>query len=563
MLDTQPDIDKDILKYMKTLTILFVEDSLTTQLIYESIFKDYVRNIVLAKDGSYGYSRFTENKVDIIVTDYSMPNLNGIDMIKKIRLKNKNIPIILVSSIEDIKVVKQAIKLRIQYFIEKPIDTYEIIDSIVEVSKLLFVENYIKKERQLSLNKLQRKTEYSSSQEEQAFTKQLNILRNDFYYQIINTKYPAMLNFMYKPLDTLSGDSYSARRIDNHISFYILVDGMGKGISASLSSMLFTSFVNHIIDTSDKFDFNDTIKNAIEYIQVILLEEEILSVDFLLLDCKSKQLSFAKFSMPASLVHTETDEVLKIKSNNPPLSKFTKEFKIDKFCTKNCIKFLFYSDGLTENNTYNENETYADFLQNDFLNSFTKNELRNKFLAKISKQEDDVTFIFINNLPSKDTQYTMSKSFNSTMKSADIASVWYDDVWNNFSDNNDEHNRASIVFTEFFMNALEHGNLGINKADKHKLLQEGTYYDFIDDIEKTCTKKIHIKVDKIKHSNNFYIITTITDSGKGFDTCDLRGTFTNISKLKLNGRGIYMAREYSLGIYFNQKGNSVIFIHKV
>lgn len=563
MLEDKPDIDKDILKYMKTLTILFVEDSSTIQLIYKSIFEDYVRDILFAKDGLYGYSRFTENKVDIIVTDYSMPNLNGIDMIKKIRLKNKNIPIILVSNIENIKVIKQAIRLKIQYFIEKPIDSYEMIDSIVEVSKLLFAEDYIKKERQLSLNKLHQKTEYSSSQEEQAFTQQLNILRNDFYYQTINAGFPSMLNFMYLPLDTLSGDSYSARKIDANLNFYILVDGMGKGISASLSSMMFTSFVNHIIDVSDKFDFNDTIKQAISYIQTILLEEEILSVDFLLLDCKSKELNFSKFAMPVSLIQTETNEILKIKSNNPPLSKFTKEFKIDKLSIENSIKFLFYSDGLTENSIYNDDGTYADFLENDFLNSFTKDELRDKFLAKIAKQEDDVTFIFINKLPSKETQHTMSKSFNSTMHSADIASVWYDDIWNNFTDNKNEHNKASIVFTEFFMNALEHGNLGINKADKHRLLQEGTYYDLIDDIEKTCNKKINVTVNKIKHANSFYIITNITDTGEGFDTNELRGSFTKISKLKFNGRGIYMAREYSLGIYFNQKGNSVIFIHKV
>ena len=563
MLDIQPDIDKDILEYMKTLTILFVEDSLTTQVLYENIFEDFVREMIFAKDGVYGHNKFLENKIDIIITDYDMPNLNGIDMIKKIRRTNKHIPIILVSSIEDIQVIKQAIKLKIQHFIEKPIDTHEMMDSIVETAKLLFTESYIKKERQKSLQKLHQKSEYSSSQEEMAFAKELTILRNDFYYQMINLECPAMLNFMYKPLDTLSGDSYSARRINDEVSFYLLVDGMGKGISASLSSMMFTSFVNHIIDISKEFNFRDTIQYAMEYIQTILLDIETLSIDFLLLDCKNTKLTYAKFAMPASLVQMNTNEIVKIKSNNPPMSKFTKEFKIDELSTKNCVKFLFFSDGLTENSMDDDTETYADYIDDDFLHSFTKEELQEKFLAKISKQEDDVTFIFINKLPFKDTSQTITKRFISSMASADTASAWYDNVWNDFSSNHAQQDKASIVFTELFMNAFEHGNLGVNREQKHKLLQDGTYYDLLGDMELTCTKMVSVTVSKIKHIDDNYIITTITDDGNGFDTNDLRGVFTNISKLKFNGRGIYMAREYSLGIYFSPKGNSVVFIHKV
>ena len=43
------------------------------------------------------------------------------------------------------------------------------------------------------------KEKYSTYQEEAAFKKELNILRNDYYYQMINGKYTILINLLYKP----------------------------------------------------------------------------------------------------------------------------------------------------------------------------------------------------------------------------------------------------------------------------------------------------------------------------------------------------------------------------
>jgi len=85
------------------------------------------------------------------------------------------------------------------------------------------------------LEQLEKNEVYASYQAELAFEKELNILRNDFYYQMIVSKSTSLVDFLYRPLDTLSGDAYSARRIDEYRTFYLLVDGMGKGVSASFT----------------------------------------------------------------------------------------------------------------------------------------------------------------------------------------------------------------------------------------------------------------------------------------------------------------------------------------
>jgi len=560
MIKESSNIDDSVLEFLESATILCVEDNLSTQLIYESILEDSVKEIICAKDGQQGYEKYIDNKIDIIITDYSMPNMNGLEMIQLIREKNQEIPIILVSSIEDIEVMKLAIKLHIHNFIAKPIQAQEIINTIINTSKILIANNYIESQRKVKIKNLEDKDKYNSYQEDLAFSKELNILKNDFYYQMINQDYTSMIDFMYKPLDTLSGDAYSARKIDRNKIFFLVVDGMGKGISASLSAMIFTSFVNHIIDISDDFDFHKIINDSIEYIKPILLEEEALSVDYILLDCLCKEMSYAKFSMPVSLIQSQDNTIAKIKSNNPPISKYMRNFNISTFDTSKSIKFLFYSDGIVENETIDKNKTYADYIEHDFLSSFVKEDLREKFLNRITTQEDDITFIFFNKLDLNDN-ILQKKIFKTSLEAVDEATQWYSDLWETISEDTALKYNAGVVFTELIMNAYEHGNLGITSQQKHQLLEADTYFSTLETMQGTCTKKITITTNKINYIDSTYLVTSILDEGNGFDTNILSEIFRN--QARFNGRGVFVSRRYSLGIYYNSKGNEVIFLHKL
>lgn len=79
--------------------------------------------------------------------------------------------------------------------------------------------------------------------------------------------------------------------------------------------------------------------------------------------------------------------------------------------------------------------------------------------------------------------------------------------------------------------------------------------------EKECDKEIEVKVDKVLHHDDLYIITKISDEGDGFDTQILSEIFRNSKKF--HGRGVFVSRKNSFGIYYNAKGNSVLFINKI
>ncbi len=415
------------------------------------------------------------------------------------------------------------------------------------------------------LQELEDNEAYASYQAELAFQKELNILRNDFYYQMIDSTGISLVDFMYRPLDTLSGDAYSVRKIDEHRTFYLLVDGMGKGVSASLTTITMTAFVNHLIDKMieyESFSLGILIQEAISFIQPILLEDEVLSIDFIHFNTYFKELEYAKFSMPPFLLQDSDDVIHKVKSNNAPLSKWTEEYKVESINVQSIEKFLFYSDGIVENQIKDSpKETYAKYVEEDFKNSFTKEEFREKFFDKIAKQEDDLSLIFINPLPLNKDNLVAKKEFPTKLTVLEDANLWYEELLSSLELEPKSVIKTSLVFTELMMNAYEHGNLGIDSQKKHIYMESDQYFEKLQELEVDNNKKIGVEVYKLIEPHSTYVVTKICDEGEGFDTQILAQIFRNSKKF--NGRGVFVSRKNSMGIYYNSKGNCVLYLTKI
>jgi hypothetical protein len=414
------------------------------------------------------------------------------------------------------------------------------------------------------LEVLEKSEAYASYQANLAFEKELNILRNDFYYQMIDSKKTSLVDFLYKPLDTLSGDAYSARRIDEHRTFYLLVDGMGKGVSASFTTVIITSFINHLVDKMiehDSFSLDILIRESMDFIRPVLLDDEVLAIDYICFDSYYAVLEYAKFAMPPFLLHNKEDDIIKIKSNNTPMSKWQTSYNINRYDISNIEKFLFYSDGVVENSIKEPSSIYGKYIENDFRESFTREEFKEKFLDRIADQEDDLTLIFINSLEMNEETLLSKNSFGTSLDDLSKAEEWYERLWQDFNVDMKCVYKAGVVFSELFMNAYEHGNLGIDSKTKHRYLEDDVYFEKLSEAERLCDKKIFIEVYKVEELSSEYIITKICDEGEGFDTQILSQIFRN--SRKFNGRGVFVSRKNSMGIYYNTKGNCVLFLNKI
>ncbi|HNN01825.1 MAG TPA: response regulator [Turneriella sp.] len=76
-------------------TVLAVDDSETMRQMVKMTLQTSNYNVVLANDGEEGLNKFiSTNDVDLVVTDINMPKMDGIGLIREIRLRNKEVPIL-------------------------------------------------------------------------------------------------------------------------------------------------------------------------------------------------------------------------------------------------------------------------------------------------------------------------------------------------------------------------------------------------------------------------------------------------------------------------------------
>lgn len=111
---------KDI-NILKSLNILYAEDDLVIKESTTRILKMFFKEVFVANDGNEALEIYQNHKIDVIILDYVMPNLDGCQTAKIIREINKKIPIVIISAYTDKEKLLNAIELNLIKYIEKPI----------------------------------------------------------------------------------------------------------------------------------------------------------------------------------------------------------------------------------------------------------------------------------------------------------------------------------------------------------------------------------------------------------------------------------------------------------
>lgn len=112
-------------------TILVVDDEVPILNQMSFILEDFVAKVYTATDGITALEKLSNHKIDIVITDILMPNMNGIALISEI--KKRNIPlaaIIITTAHSETNYLLDAIKLRVDGYLLKPIMADEMLELI-------------------------------------------------------------------------------------------------------------------------------------------------------------------------------------------------------------------------------------------------------------------------------------------------------------------------------------------------------------------------------------------------------------------------------------------------
>ncbi|WP_096269796.1 response regulator [Paucisalibacillus globulus] len=111
--------------------ILIVDDAKFMRTTLQTILTKSNHEIVgEAENGEIAVSLYKKNKPDLVIMDITMPVMNGIEAIKKIKEFDVNALIVVCSAMGHQKVVVEAIELGAKDFIVKPFDEQRVLETV-------------------------------------------------------------------------------------------------------------------------------------------------------------------------------------------------------------------------------------------------------------------------------------------------------------------------------------------------------------------------------------------------------------------------------------------------
>lgn len=110
--------------------ILIVEDELGIVQFLQQGLQEEGYQITTANDGSKGFELIQEQHFDLILLDWMLPKINGLDLCKAIRIKDQTTPIIFLTAKDTVQETIEGLKAGANDYIKKPFSFEELVERI-------------------------------------------------------------------------------------------------------------------------------------------------------------------------------------------------------------------------------------------------------------------------------------------------------------------------------------------------------------------------------------------------------------------------------------------------
>ena len=118
--------------------VLVVDDSSTVRQQVATALKGAGFCIIEAADGAEGLKTLEANRnIDMVVCDVNMPNMNGLEMVEKVKAKpeNKTLPILMLTTEGQPSMIKRAKEAGASGWIIKPFDANQLVQTAKHLTK--------------------------------------------------------------------------------------------------------------------------------------------------------------------------------------------------------------------------------------------------------------------------------------------------------------------------------------------------------------------------------------------------------------------------------------------
>ena len=109
--------------------IMIADDQQTSRLLIRTALNDLgVKQIDMAKDGQEALEMILRQPVHLVISDYHMPRMNGVELLRAVRANppTKKSAFFMLTGVDNAQFLQQAVQLQINNYLKKPISTPEL-----------------------------------------------------------------------------------------------------------------------------------------------------------------------------------------------------------------------------------------------------------------------------------------------------------------------------------------------------------------------------------------------------------------------------------------------------
>jgi two-component system chemotaxis response regulator CheY len=121
-----------------SIKILIVDDFATMRRILKNILKQLgFKNLVEADDGTTAWEVLESQEIDLIISDWNMPKMTGLELLKKVRASDqyKKSPFLMVTAEAQKQNVIEAVQAGVSNYVVKPFTAEAISDKLTKILK--------------------------------------------------------------------------------------------------------------------------------------------------------------------------------------------------------------------------------------------------------------------------------------------------------------------------------------------------------------------------------------------------------------------------------------------
>ena len=330
--------------------ILIAEDERITRCKLQTQLEKLEHEVIAVENGAEAWAIIENEDIPIVITDWEMPEMNGLKLIEKIRGQPKStryVYIIILTGRSDTDDIVKGMEAGADDFISKPFDKNELRVRLRAGMRVTSLERDLAaRNREISEANARMRSDLDVAAK----------LQQSLLPTGLPADFPLQAAWAYFPSEELAGDTLNVFSLDEENVAVYVVDVSGHGLPAALLSVTISRLMNVVHDKSPLFNNDQTLaapatvaSNLNRQFPMDKMEQRYFTLAYGILNTKTLEFNYISAGHPPLIRISADGESELLTSENFAIGWFPDaDYHEQSIQLEQGDRLYLYSDGITE-----------------------------------------------------------------------------------------------------------------------------------------------------------------------------------------------------------------------